>query len=58
MLPELWEIVFDELSGFQLLDVILVCKQFKEIVETSSRLMDKLNLVLKKSQCDESLVRS
>lgn len=58
MLPELWEIVFDELSGLQLLDVILVCKQFKEVVETSSRLMDKLNLVLRKSQCDESLVSS
>lgn len=58
MLPELWERIFDELSGCQLLDVILVCKQFKEIVETSSRLMDKLNLVLRKSRCDENLLRS
>lgn len=59
LLPELWEIILDELSGRQLLDVIRVCKTFEEVIGRSSRLMKKFNLLIKGLNSDDSaLLRS
>lgn len=55
-LSELWELIFDRLSGRQLLDVIQVSREFKEIVEQSSKLMEKLNLTLTKSNLNNGIL--
>lgn len=39
-----WEIIFEWLSGNNLLQVVLVCDQFREIIENSLRLMKKLEI--------------
>lgn len=54
--PELWETIFNELPGHQLLNVVLVSKKFKVIVEQSTMLMRKLNLVLKNSNVDDAIL--
>lgn len=56
LLPELWEIILDELSGRQLLDVIRVCKTFEEVIRRSSRLMKKFNLLIKGLKSDDDVL--
>lgn len=55
--PELWELIFDELTPSELLGLTLVCKTFKGVIENSCKLMRKIVVTLNAENCSEDCLR-